>query len=175
MQDPPHTSPSHPWAMRVVFAIVLILLFAQIYVNETRSKPFPSILFPAGAFKVSEEHGITATDYELIAQMPNGIEESVDDAVLLGRMPEQYRTHVFADGMGVTPTMDSSPFKRSPRVISETKDWLRVRLERELGKAPTSLVVRKWRISLELRNGEITTSREQISDQLITFGSEDSQ
>ncbi len=178
-RSPLATTPAPRWLLPL-FALVLLLLSAQLALRQTRSEAFPTFLLPAGpSLYRTDTAGIVYRRTQYLAVGPEGQETPVGLGAILADVPGSYRGYIARDNFGFRALGPrAGDFRAGPlripaptgRVtesrLAETRAWLRHRLERAAGHPVSGLRVVKRAYRQRRSDGREETTR-VVSDETL--------
>ncbi len=123
------------FSKRATLGIFLALLVPELARKVSGSfEPFPAVLLPVGAGKLKLDGRRVTLKHNLVEARRAGEWHEVDRAELLDPLPVHYFGEMvrgkFGFHDGYWHKLTAPPPRPSPHALSETKRWLRARLER---------------------------------------------
>lgn len=164
----------------IVLFIILGVPFLIRHKFGDKYEPFPSILFPTGAFRVpvlSSEFNVDYTD--LVAQKEDGSWQQVDPKRLLYPLPYTNHKFILQREFGLADWEEEANRRFSNLLVDlnivkirnateqakeETRNWLKQRLSEQGFNGPLLKIIQKER-TISISNGE--TLREDIINEKI--------
>lgn len=160
-EDRRQASPRALLRVRVLFLLVVPLLFLQIPLRE-RTEPYPAILLPSGAGLLASTGDFTARETVLVVVDEAGGRTEIEARDLLPDVPSNYHGFVIERGFGLKSGRDvrtrslswpgggldlqlGRPLTHAQ--ATRTRDWLKERVRSVLGVDPTAIEIETWAVT----------------------------
>lgn len=159
------------FSKRATLFIALALLVPEIARKVSGSlEPYPAVLLPAGTGKLKLDGRRVTLTHNLVEARRAGQWQEVDRAALLDPLPVHYFGEMVRGNFGFHDgrwhKLTAPPPRPSAEALTETRRWLRARLER-LGFDGRAMRVVDERYVLELPSGtrrEVVRTAERTYD-----------
>jgi hypothetical protein len=123
----------------LAFTLLAFALTLQYNYILFKGEFYPSISLPRGIAMVRDDEPLSKTRWLLIAVTRDGARIDVDKHSLLADLPSQYRSPVIGRGFGLTANERATAAE-----LDETREWLRARVERQVGRSDLAALEIAW-------------------------------
>lgn len=109
----------------VLFLIIFVSLFLQLFLINRNNEPYPAILLPGGDKVFNEEKELTHTKFRIEA-FSNDKSKIVSIDKLLSTVPLAYRIHIVKNKFGLPTSLNMKNINR--KVVNYGRIWMEKRI-----------------------------------------------